>query len=175
MRSFSELEVRGYLKDEYLLLQNQYEDFDRRTLTIKGWVGTSAFAALAVSFGTSNKYAYIFPLMVAALAGVFWYLEAHWKLFQQATADRIRIIEAFFREDAEVFDKNPLPFQAFHQFSLSYGPDNPIYEYEKGAQGRPRPKWKRLQKLARQGFVCQPYLSIIILAVALFVLLIIRS
>ena len=94
MRSFNELELRGYLKDEYLLLQDHYEDFDRRTLTIKGWVGTSAFAALAVSFGISSKYAYIFPLMAAALAGVFWYLEAYWKLFQQATADRIRIIEA---------------------------------------------------------------------------------
>jgi hypothetical protein len=175
VRSFTEPELRGYLKDEYLLLQGQYEDFDRRTLTIKGWVGTSAFAALAVSFGTSNKYAYIFPLMVTVLAGVFWYLEAHWKLFQQATADRIRIIEAFFREDAEVFEKNPLPFQAFHQFSLSYGRDNPIYEYEKNVEGRPRPKRRRLYRLARQGFVCQPYLTIIVLGSVLFVLLVVRS
>jgi hypothetical protein len=37
--------LRGYLKDEYLLLQDQYEDFDRRTLTIKSWIGTGAFAA----------------------------------------------------------------------------------------------------------------------------------
>ena len=156
MRSFSELELRGYLKDEYLLLQDQYEDFDRRALTIKGWVGTSAFAALAVSFGSSNKYACIFPLMVAALAGVFWYLEAHWKLFQQATADRTRIIEAFFREDAEVFEKDPLPFQAFHQFSLSYGPDYPIYEYEKEANGRPRSKRKRLQSLLDKALSVSP-------------------
>lgn len=157
MRRFSEVELRGYLKDEYLLLQDQYEDFDRRTLAIKGWIGSSAFAALAISFGSSSKYAYIFPLMVAALSAVFWYLEAHWKLFQQATADRIRIIEAFFREDTEVFEKDPLPFQAFHQFSLSYGPDNPIYEYERAEKGRPRAKWRQLGQLARQGFVCQPY------------------
>jgi hypothetical protein len=44
-------------------------------------------------------------------------------------ADRIRIIEAYFREDEEVFVKNPVPFQAFHQFYLSYGRDKPIYEY----------------------------------------------
>ena len=54
MKSFTEPELRGYLKDEYLLLHDQYEDFDRRTLTIKGWVGTSAFAALSVSFSTTN-------------------------------------------------------------------------------------------------------------------------
>ena len=175
MKSFTEPELRGYLKDEYLLLQDQYEDFDRRTLTIKGWVGTSAFAALAVSFSTTNTYAFIFPVMAAVLAGVFWYLEAHWKLFQQASADRIRIIEAFFRDDSEVFEKNPLPFQAFHQFSLSYGPDNPLYEYEKTVEGRPRPKRRRLYRLARQGFVCQPYLTIIVLGMIFFVLLIVRA
>ena len=175
MRRFSEVELRGYLKDEYLLLQDQYEDFDRRTLTIKGWIGTSAFAALAVSFGSSNNYAYIFPLMVAVLSGVFWYLEGHWKLFQQATADRIRIIEAFFREDAKVFEKNPLPFQAFHQFSLSYGPDNPIYEYERAEKGRPRTKRRQLRQLAAQGFVCQPYVTIIALGTVLFVLLLMRN
>lgn len=111
------------------ILQDQYEDFDRRTLTIKGWIGAGAFAALAVSFSISSKYAYIAPLLVAILACVFWYLEAHWKLFQEAMADRIRIIEAYFREDEEVFVKNPVPFQAFHQFYLSYGRDKPIYEY----------------------------------------------
>ncbi len=175
MRSFNELELRGYLKDEYLLLQDQYEDFEPRTLTIKSWIGTGAFAALAVSFSISNKYAYIAPLLIAILAGVFWYLEAYWKLFQQATGDRIRIIEAYFREDAEVFEKNPLPFQAFHQFSLSYGPDLPIYEYEKNEKGRPRSKWRRLRELAGQGFVCQPYLTIIVLGVASFILLLARS
>jgi hypothetical protein len=175
VRSFDERELRGYLKDEYLLLQDQYEDFDRRTITIKGWIGAGAFAALAVSFSISNKYAYIAPLLVAILACVFWYLEAHWKLFQQAAADRIRIIEAYFREDENVFVKNPIPFQAFHQFYLSYGPDEPIYEYEKSEKGRPRSKWKRLRKLACQGFVCQPYLTIIVLGMAFFVLLLVRS
>jgi hypothetical protein len=175
MRSINDPELRGFLKDEYLLLQGQYEDFDRRTLTIKGWIGTGAFAALAVSFGSSNKYAYIIPVLVAILAGIFWYLEAYWKLFQQATADRIRIIEAYFREDAEIFEKNPVPFQAFHRFSLSYGPDEPIYEYEKKEKGRPRSMSRRLGELAAQGFVCQPYLAIIVLGIGSFALLLARS
>ena len=44
----NEQERRGLLKDEYLLLQKQYEDIDRRTITIKGWIGTGAVAALVV-------------------------------------------------------------------------------------------------------------------------------
>ena len=59
--------------------------------------------------------------------------------------------EAYFREDAEVFEKNPVPFQAFHRFSLSYGPDEPIYEYEKKEKGRPRSMSRRLGELAAQG------------------------
>ena len=39
-------DLRTALKDEYLLLQNQYEDFDRRSLTIKGWFGGGAAAAV---------------------------------------------------------------------------------------------------------------------------------
>jgi hypothetical protein len=88
MASLTDPEFRAFLKDEYLLLQDQYEDFDRRTLTIKGWIGTGAFAALAVAFSSSYKCAYILPLLVAILADIFWYLEAYWKLFQQASADQ---------------------------------------------------------------------------------------
>src|SRR6516225_840362 len=96
-----DLELRGFLKDEYLLLQDQYEDFDRRTLTIKGWIATGAVAALAISFGSSNKYSYLIPILVALLAAVFWYLEGYWRLFQEAIGDRIRVIEAYFRADRE--------------------------------------------------------------------------
>jgi len=37
-----------FLKDEYLKLQDQYEDYDRRALMIKGWVGAGAIAAVAL-------------------------------------------------------------------------------------------------------------------------------
>jgi hypothetical protein len=175
MRSLTDQELRGFLKDEYLLLQDEYEDFDRRTLTIKGWIGTGAFAALALAFNSSSKHAYIFPILIAILASIFWYLEAYWKLFQQATADRIRIIEAYFREDPDVFEKSPAPFQAFHRFSLSYKPDEPIYEYETKEKGRPRPMSRRLGALAKQGFVCQPYLTIILLGTLFFIILLTRK
>ena len=91
----SDPERRAFLKDEYLLLQNQYEDFDRRSLTIKGWVASGAAAALAISFSTSYRLSILIPVFVSAIALVFWYLEAKWKLFQYALADRIRVIEAY--------------------------------------------------------------------------------
>jgi hypothetical protein len=34
------------LKDEYILLQNFYEEFDQRLLTIKGWSVTVALGAI---------------------------------------------------------------------------------------------------------------------------------
>jgi hypothetical protein len=39
-----EQELRD-LKGEYILLQNLYEDFDRRSLAIKGWIAAGAVAA----------------------------------------------------------------------------------------------------------------------------------
>jgi hypothetical protein len=38
------------LKDEYLTLQQFYEDFDKRILGIKGWSATIAIAAIGVAF-----------------------------------------------------------------------------------------------------------------------------
>ena len=39
-------------RQSYLLLQNQYEDYDRRSMTIKGWVGSGAAAALALALSS---------------------------------------------------------------------------------------------------------------------------
>ena len=72
---------RQFLKDEYLLLQNQYEDFDKRSLTIKGWIASGAIAALALSFSNGYRATIAIPVFVAIIAGMFWYLEAKWKLF----------------------------------------------------------------------------------------------
>jgi hypothetical protein len=73
----SEQERCAFLKDEYLLLQNQYEDFDRRSLTIKGWIASGSIAALAISLGSSYRYIYLVPVLVAVMASVFWYLESY--------------------------------------------------------------------------------------------------
>jgi hypothetical protein len=44
----------GFLKDEYLLLQKFYEDFDARIITIKGWSATVGLAAIGGGFFQSQ-------------------------------------------------------------------------------------------------------------------------
>jgi len=162
---------RGYLRDEYLFLQAQYEDYDKRSLTIKGWVSGGAVAALAFGFNAASVFV---PVMVAVLVSVIWYLEAYWKLFQYALADRIRIIEAYFRNDPDILFKNPAPFQIYHWWFKSYGTDEPIYGYE-GAIGnkarRPQRHSVRLRKAALQRFVYLPYLPILALCALSFIFL----
>jgi hypothetical protein len=164
-----EKELRGFLKEEYLLLQNQYEDYDRRSLTIKGWVGSGTTAALALAFNNSYRGAVLIPVFVIAIAATFWYLEAYWKLFQYAIADRIRIIEAFFRDDSEILFPHPAPFQVYHFWFKSFADDEPIFEYEKSY--RPQTFGKRFREAALQPFVMALYLCIIILSAISFAIL----
>jgi hypothetical protein len=162
-------EHRSFLKDEYLLLQNQYEDYDRRSLTIKGWVGSGAAAALALAFNSSYRLALLIPIFVIVIAAVFWYLEAYWKVFQYSLADRIRVIEAFFRDDPDILIRHPAPFQAYHFWFESFAKDEPIYEYEKSY--RPKPLGFRLREAAFQSFVMALYVSVIVLSLLSFVIL----
>lgn len=159
-----EKERRSYLRDEYLLLQNQYEDYDKRSLTIKGWVSTGAIASLALSFKKDEPLAMAIPIFVMIIAMVFWYLEAHWKLFQYALADRIRIIEAHFRGETEILTKDPVPFQIYNSWSRSYAHDEPIYEWESTQGTRRKSKPSRLIAVAKADFVCLPYVVLILLA-----------
>ena len=168
MVALSDQERRGFLRDEYLLLQNHYEDFDRRSLTIKGWIATGAAAALGISFSSSNRYTYFVPILVAILTAAFWYLEAYWKVFQAAIGDRIRIIEAYFRQDKLILEKNPSPFQAFHQFAASYKQHPELYEKD---EGRRQSKLRRLRRQAVKSYVYMPYAVIIFLSMVSFVLL----
>jgi hypothetical protein len=163
---------QSFLKDEYLLLQNQYEDFDRRSLTIKGWVASGAVAALAISFSTAYRLVSLIPLFVTAIAIVFWYLEAKWKLFQYALAGRIRLIEAYFRGDPDIPDGSPVPFQIYHSWYRSYIHDDPIYPYAAKVT-KPRPQINRLIHAAMQPFVSALYLVIIILSILSFILLLV--
>jgi hypothetical protein len=83
----------AYLKDEYLLLQKFYEDYDARIITIKGWSATIGLAALGGGFYQS-KFLWLFA---AGAAVVFWLLEALWKSFQYMYAARIELLEAAFK------------------------------------------------------------------------------
>ncbi len=93
-------ELRNLLAQEYLKLQDQFEDFDNRALLIKGWIGSGAIAALALAFGVSEKFAqfaFWIPIFVAIITACVWGLETTWKVFQGGFAGRIRMIEAYFR------------------------------------------------------------------------------
>ena len=85
-----EREHRSFLKDEYLLLQNQYEDYDRRSLTIKGWVGSGAAAALALAFNSSYRAALLIPVFVDLIAAYFGTL----KLIGKCSSTRLQIESA---------------------------------------------------------------------------------
>jgi hypothetical protein len=83
------------LKDEYLLLQRFYEDFDGRIVTIKGWSVTVGMVAIGGGFYQS-RYLWLFA---SAAALVFWFVESLWKSFQYMYGPRIEAIEAAFRKD----------------------------------------------------------------------------
>jgi hypothetical protein len=148
----SDQDRRSYLKDEYLFLQSQYEDFDRRSLTIKGWFSGGAVAAIGLSFNASPVHGSFVLVAVAAIAAVFWYLEACWKVFQYALSDRIQTIEAYFRGGTEVPAKIPDPFQIYKSWFQSYS---------NGAKPR---------QVAFQSFVCLPYVVFIALSIMALVL-----
>lgn len=103
------------------------------------------------------------------IAAVFWYLEVYWKVFQYSLADRIRVIEAFFRDDADILVRQPEPFQVYHFWFKSFTEDEPIYEYEKSY--RPKPLGYRLREAAFQSFVMALYVCIIGLSLLSFVIL----
>ena len=83
------------LRDEYLLLQKFYEDFDFRIVTIKGWSATIGMAAIGGGFYQTH-YLWLFG---AAAAVVFWFVEALWKSFQYMYGPRIELIEKAFASD----------------------------------------------------------------------------
>jgi hypothetical protein len=157
-------DLRTALKDEYLLLQNQYEDFDRRSLTIKGWFGGGAAAAVALGFGQKGIPAYFVLGSVALLAAVFWYLETHWKLFQLAHAHRIRFIEAYFRGEKTMIEGELAPFQIYNWWYRGFVEYEPLYHYE--VANGPRSMWRRFCDVALQSFVCLPYVAVIGLCAA---------
>lgn len=156
----------SFLKDEYILLQNQYEDFDKRSLTIKGWIASGSVAALSISLGQNIKTPELVPVFVIIISLVFWYLETKWKMFQYALSYRIRIIEAHFRNDPDVIVKSPAPFQIYHSWFESYAGDLPLYAYEK----RPRSSLRRHWEVARQPFVALLYITIIIISLVTLLL-----
>ena len=153
----------GFLKDEYLKLQDQYEDFDRRSLTIKGWVAAGSAAAIAIGFDSTKSGSGLIWIAIALLSACFWYLEAYWKTFQYALSDRIRIIEAYFRNDRETSFEDLHPFQIYDWWFKSYRSE--LSDYEKPQAGRDIKPRKRIFVAAKQHFVMLPYAIIIMICI----------
>jgi len=105
----------GLLKEEYFFLQKCYEDFDQRTLLIKGWSVTVSLGGLALGFQSKQQVIWILAGLSAVL---FWVLEAKWKSFQYAFSPRIQEIEAYFRGDKKEGGVNPLQIYTawFHSY-----------------------------------------------------------
>jgi hypothetical protein len=103
-----------FLKDEYLLLQGFYEDFDHRALTIKGWSVTVAVAGLAVGFEKSSPAIWALAGIAAAM---FWIIDGKWRMSQYANHKRIKEIEAHFRNKS---GSGIVPLQAFERWWSGY-------------------------------------------------------
>jgi hypothetical protein len=98
-------------------------------------------------------------------------IEAYWKVFQYASADRIRIIEAYFRNDPDILIKDPDPFQIYHWWFKSYAYDKPIFPYELKDSTRPKTLSERLWRAALHSYVCLPYLPILVLCAVSFIII----
>ena len=81
-----------FLKDEYLLLQGFYVDFDRSALMVKGWSVTVAIAGLAVGFEKGIPGIWV---LVGVAALMFWIIDGKWRMYQYANRKRIKEIKVF--------------------------------------------------------------------------------
>lgn len=97
------------LRDEYLLLQNFYENFDTRIVTIKGWSATVGMAAIGAGF-YQTRYLWLFG---AAVSLIFWLIESIWKSFQYMYSPRIERLEKAFASDDF---SNVAPFQVYNSW-----------------------------------------------------------
>ncbi|WP_413113453.1 hypothetical protein [Thaumasiovibrio sp. DFM-14] len=156
------MSIRDELKEEYLFLQQTYEDFDNRALLIKSWCITVSLGALALGFdeGKGGFSSTLFAF-VALSAFLFWVIEAKWKTFQYANSYRIRVLEAYFRGEEKYQDIKP--FQVYNSWFKAYTLDPPVHKYEKVKINK-TPLDQTLSN-ALLPLVYIPYLPIIILGI----------
>ena len=132
------------LRAEYLLLQGQYEDFDKRAISLKGLATPLLGAGIAVGLNEKS-----WPILAAAIliALSLWLLEAIWKNFQYCNSDRIHEIEAWYRGEGS---DELAPFQVFASWNEAW---------------RSHYRWpSSLLRVAGQPFVFLPYAPIVLLS-----------
>lgn len=103
-----------FLKDEYVMLQQFYEDIDTKGLTIKNWAVTVGLATIGAGFLYNNDWLF---LIAAITAVVFWYLEAYWRGLSHFFAVRIMEIEGIFASGK--FDKT-IPLQVYSKWDEEF-------------------------------------------------------
>jgi hypothetical protein len=102
------------LKDEYIMLQQFYEDIDGKGLNIKNWAITVALATI----GAGIVYHMNMLFLVAFVAAiVFWFLEAYWRGLSHFFGVRIKEIESIFRKGK--FDRE-VPLQVYSKWGDEY-------------------------------------------------------
>lgn len=143
-------QLNQFLGSEYLELQSQYEDFDRRSLTIKGWISAGSIAAIAIGLDSQGDASSKIWPVIGAITICFWYLETKWRSFQYALRGRIKEIEAHFRNDKNAELNSP--FQIYNSWFKYHGNEMSFW------------------KIALQSFVMLPYSLILIACCVLMAL-----
>jgi hypothetical protein len=103
------------LKDEYIMLQQFYEDIDQKGLNIKGWSITATIASFGAAMIYEHREAY---LIAAGASLLFWYLEAYWRGLGYFFSRRIIQIEEAMRDEEELEEMSPL--QVYRVWSKEY-------------------------------------------------------
>ena len=106
----------SFLKDEYILLQQLYENIDNRCLNIKGWGITLVSIVIAAGIKISDTI--LFLGLVISI--VFWYIEAFWRSGHYFLGIRIEQIEKAFLDNDF---KSKTPFQIYSTWNITYKND----------------------------------------------------
>lgn len=103
----------GMLKDEYVMLQEFYEDIDEKGLNIKNWSMTVALATI----GAGLVYHRNILLLTVAAAIMFWILEGYWRGLSYFFVVRIKEIEDIFASDRA---EQEAPLQVYSTWEKAY-------------------------------------------------------
>ena len=104
----------AFLKEEYFHLLSIFYSFDEKSLIIKRWSVTISMAGVGLAFLQTAKGN---PEIIIGLASVaaffFWFIDAHWKTFQERHLQRIQALESYFSGSKN----NIIPFQIVHSWT----------------------------------------------------------
>ena len=106
--------LANLLKDEYVMLQQFYEDIDQKGLNIKGWSITVTIATFGAALIYEKKEAYFISIAAGVL---FWYLEAYWRGLSYFFSRRIKEIEEGFQDETWT---DMVPLQVYSVWTREY-------------------------------------------------------